>query len=395
MAVVPGVVILGLSSNPASAAPASSTGYLPFGPQAFGDAQNCQTISPNSDFVDSLVDAPVVGMTVSPGCDNAWVATADGGVFSSPGAPFYGSAGNLHLNQPIVGVAGTPDGGGYWLVAADGGIFSFGDAHFYGSTGGLHLNQPIVGMAATPDGGGYWLVAADGGVFSFGDASFYGSMGGELLKAPVVGIASTHDGGGYWLVAADGGVFSFGDAHFYGSEGGVHLLAPVAGVATTPDGLGYWLVGADGGVFTFGDAGFFGSLAELAGGPGGSEGGTVIANPVIGITSSPSGQGYFLLPTTPAINPSNPNDTGYALAKREWEIVGSVIAAEEGEVLSQASAYLSMGEGVDPGDTVGYPAVVQALNQLGSIPETDVSPAQDAEAEADIAAISAFFGTPT
>ena len=188
MAVVPGVVILGLSSNPASAAPASSTGYLPFGPQAFGDAQNCQTVSPNSVFVDSLVDAPVVGMTVSPGCDNAWVATADGGVFSSPGAPFYGSAGNLHLNQPIVGVAGTPDGGGYWLVAADGGIFSFGDAHFYGSTGGLHLNQPIVGMAATPDGGGYWLVAADGGVFSFGSAAFSGSEGATVLNSPVVGM---------------------------------------------------------------------------------------------------------------------------------------------------------------------------------------------------------------
>ena len=65
-------------------------------------------------------------------------------------------------------MAATPDGGGYWLVAADGGIFTFGDARFFGSTGNLHLNQPIVGMAATPDGNGYWLVAADGGIFSFG-----------------------------------------------------------------------------------------------------------------------------------------------------------------------------------------------------------------------------------
>ena len=55
-------------------------------------------------------------------------------------------------------MAPTPDGGGYWLVAADGGIFTFGDAGFYGSTGNIHLNQPVVGMAPTPDGGGYWLV---------------------------------------------------------------------------------------------------------------------------------------------------------------------------------------------------------------------------------------------
>ena len=60
-------------------------------------------------------------------------------------------------------------------MASDGGIFSFGDAQFYGSTGDIHLNQPIVGMAATPDGGGYWLVASDGGIFAYGDAAFSGS----------------------------------------------------------------------------------------------------------------------------------------------------------------------------------------------------------------------------
>ena len=75
-------------------------------------------------------------------------------------------------------MAATPDGRGYWLVASDGGIFAFGDADFYGSTGDIHLNQPVVGMAATPNGRGYWFVASDGGIFAFGDAKFYGSMGG-------------------------------------------------------------------------------------------------------------------------------------------------------------------------------------------------------------------------
>jgi hypothetical protein len=35
------------------------------------------------------------------------------------------------------------------MVASDGGIFAFGDAGFYGSAGNLVLNEPIVGMAAT------------------------------------------------------------------------------------------------------------------------------------------------------------------------------------------------------------------------------------------------------
>ena len=228
-------------------------------------------------------------------------------------------------DTPVVGMAPTPDGKGYWLVAADGGVFTFGDAAFYGSEGGVTLNSPVVGMAPTPDGKGYWLVAADGGIFTFGDAAFYGSTGDLTLNSPVVGMAPTPDGKGYWLVAADGGsspsatppstarpagcswstpgrrhgphprregvlaggrrrrnlhlrrrrllrlhrdanpqqpgrrhgrhprregvlagggrrrIFTFGDAAFYGSAGGMQLVAPVVGMASTPTGNGYWL----------------------------------------------------------------------------------------------------------------------------------------------------------
>jgi len=79
----------------------------------------------------------------------------------------------------------------------------------------------------------------------------------------------------YWLVAGDGGVFSFGDARFYGSEGGSHLNSPVVGMATTPDGGGYWLVAGDGGVFSFGDARFYGS-----------EGGSHLNSPVVGMATT-------------------------------------------------------------------------------------------------------------
>jgi hypothetical protein len=92
------------------------------------------------------------------------------------------------------------------------------------------LAAPIVGIAADPVTGGYWLVGADGGVFSF-NARFFGSTGPIPLHEPVVGMGATDDGGGYWIVAADGGVFSYGDAPFGGSEGGTRLNAPMVGIA--------------------------------------------------------------------------------------------------------------------------------------------------------------------
>ncbi len=221
------------------------------------------------------LNAPVVGMAVTPSTDGYWMVAADGGIFDYGDARFDGSMGGRHLNRPIVGMAATPDGGGYWLVASDGGIFSFGNAHFYGSTGSVHLNKPIVGMAATPDGGGYWLVAADGGIFSYGDAAFHGSTGSLTLNSPVVGMAASPDGGGYWLVAADGGIFDYGTAGFFGSAGSLRLNKPVVGMAASPDGGGYWLVAADGGIFTYGDARFFGSA-----------GGMALNKPIVGMSSA-------------------------------------------------------------------------------------------------------------
>jgi hypothetical protein len=92
-----------------------------------------------------------------------------------------------------VGVASNsvPNAAGYWAVGSDGGVFAFGDAGFYGSAGDIPLQQPVVGMATTPTGAGYWLVASDGGVFAFGDAAFYGSIGGHDINRPVVGIAGS------------------------------------------------------------------------------------------------------------------------------------------------------------------------------------------------------------
>jgi hypothetical protein len=190
-------------------------------------------------------------LTHSRGGNGYLVCGTDGAVYPFGDARFFGSAGNIHLNQPVVGMAATPSGSGYWLAARDGGIYTFGDARFFGSTGNIHLNQPIVGMAATPSGRGYWLVARDGGIFTFGDARFYGSTGNIRLNQPIVGIAADPGAGGYWLVAGDGGVFAFGHAGFHGA---VEPPRRTVAIAAGPTGRGYWIFGSDGHVQAFGDA---------------------------------------------------------------------------------------------------------------------------------------------
>jgi glucose/arabinose dehydrogenase len=64
----------------------------------------------------------------------------------------------------------------------------------------------------------------------------------------------------------------------------VQLNRPVVGMASTPSGQGYWLVASDGGIFAFGDAAFLGST-----------GGTRLNQPIVGMQATPSGNGYWLV----------------------------------------------------------------------------------------------------
>ena len=89
---------------------------------------------------------------------------------------------------------------------------------------------------------------------------------------------------GYRLVAADGGVFSFGNQLFCGSTGAMRLNQPVVGMASTPTGNGYWLVAADGGIFCFGNAVFHGSTGAMR-----------LNQPIVGMASTPTGNGYWLV----------------------------------------------------------------------------------------------------
>lgn len=98
--------------------------------------------------------------------------------------------------------------------------------------------------------------------------------------------------GGYRLVASDGGVFPLGNARGYGSTGNIRLHQPMVGMSTTPSGEGYWLVAADGGIFPFGDAAGKGSTGNIR-----------LHQPMVGMASTPSGQGYWLVAADGGIFP--------------------------------------------------------------------------------------------
>ncbi|MGH9205863.1 MAG: hypothetical protein ACRD1G_04800, partial [Acidimicrobiales bacterium] len=61
----------------------------------------------------------------------------------------------------------------------------------------------------------------------------------------------------------------------------LRLTAPLVGMASSPSGNGYWISAGDGGVFAFGDAQFYGSM-----------GGHPLNQPIVGIAAAPGG-GYW------------------------------------------------------------------------------------------------------
>ena len=131
-------------------------------------------------------------------------------------------------------MAATPTGKGYWLVASDGGIFAFGDANFFGSTGNIRLNQPIVGMAATRRQ--RLLAATPPTVASSPSATRRSSdrSAGIRLNRPIIGMAATPNGRGYWLVSNTGAVYHYGNAPALGDLRSAGVVATdVVGIAPT------------------------------------------------------------------------------------------------------------------------------------------------------------------
>jgi hypothetical protein len=161
---------------------------------------------------------------------------------------------------------------------------------------------------------GYWLLGSDGGVFSF-NAPFFGSAtswcatseASHLENICAAGIASTPDGGGYTVLGFFGEgspvpiAPQFGDAtgsgacaiHFNASGGPQSpqsaVLPPWVGLASTPSGHGFWLVGPFGNIATCGDASYFGAPGDFS-----SANGFVTISEAIGIVATPDGKGYWV-----------------------------------------------------------------------------------------------------
>jgi Cysteine-rich secretory protein family len=71
---------------------------------------------------------------------------------------------------------------------------------------------------------------------------------------------------------------------YLGSMTNAALNRPIVGIASTPTGNGYWLAAADGGVFTFGDAKYYGSMGMHR-----------LSASIVGIAATPTGKGYRLV----------------------------------------------------------------------------------------------------
>src|SRR2546430_15978945 len=71
---------------------------------------------------------------------------------------------------------------------------------------------------------------------------------------------------------------------YLGSTGGMRLNSPIVGMATTRSGAGYWLVARDGGIFSFGDASFPGST-----------GANPPNKPIRGMGGTPTGAGDLVV----------------------------------------------------------------------------------------------------
>ena len=65
---------------------------------------------------------------------------------------------------------------------------------------------------------------------------------------------------------------------------GMALAQPVVGIASTTSGRGYWLVARDGGIFSFGDAAFHGSTGAMR-----------LNQPIVGMAATPTGGGYWFV----------------------------------------------------------------------------------------------------
>lgn len=200
----------------------------------------------------SATNAVVVAIAPSANGKGFWSLTADGGVFTSGGARFYGAPAGAPMAGHAVDIVSTPSGRGYWIATTRGAVYAYGDARWRGSAKRERLVKPIVGIAATRTGRGYWLASSGGRVFAYGDAENHGAARTLWVPPRIADIASTPSGKGYALLDANGFVFAFGDAPRI--QRAKPTARPAVAVAITRSGRGYWVLGGNGAITRYADA---------------------------------------------------------------------------------------------------------------------------------------------
>ncbi|MGO9912323.1 MAG: Ig-like domain repeat protein, partial [Acidimicrobiales bacterium] len=164
------------------------------------------------------------------------------------------------------------------VKASSGTAVPTGDVQFYNgvSTLGRPVKLNSKGVATASDG------FAHGGTYSI-TAAYLGtkSEGGSTSSAVSLLVQEP----GYRMVGQDGGVFDFGGAGYYGSLPHENIVpaTPVVGMASTPTGLGYWLVTQGAHVYPFGDAKTYSA-----------DSGTPTAS-IVAIVPTADGKGYWLM----------------------------------------------------------------------------------------------------
>ena len=167
---------------------------------------------------------------------------------------------------------------GYFEAFSDGKVCGYGFAYLYGDASSTKLNSPIVSMALAAwsgnqwgfdgdNGSGYYLVAQDGSVYAYGPAVYYGGVNNSGLNgtsllvpgAKIVGMA-VDPNGGYWVVDNQGHTYAFGGAPNLGNANG---STGIVGITTSPNGNGFLLISNSGQVFSFGDASKFLNFTDL------------------------------------------------------------------------------------------------------------------------------------
>ena len=130
----------------------------------------------------------IMGMAATPDGKGYWLVDSSGRVYHYGDAVSRAIVPSAAHTTAIVGIVATGTGS-YWLYTRYGNVYTSSGAPWYGSPAAQHAqDQSITGMAVTPDGKGYWLVDSSGRVYHYGDAPGRPVVPALSHAHPIIGI---------------------------------------------------------------------------------------------------------------------------------------------------------------------------------------------------------------